>query len=140
MKTRARPESEGNARSRLLKASSPPAEAPMAAIGNVARETISLEESFSSGRFVAGTTFARAADFFLAVGMGATGTIHCSLGYRRSILVHEHMEVKTGCQMGGTYLRTESREGGRPGQLIGRILLAGPGPLAASRFAGGRSG
>src|SRR5690349_5815199 len=94
MKTSATPGSEGKARSRLLKASRPPAEAPTAAIGNATRG----EVSFSSACFVSnGMTFARAATFFLEVGIDATWTIPMlrGVGYWRSILVHEHREVKT---------------------------------------------
>src|SRR5436305_15264423 len=173
MNTRATPGSEGKARSRLLKASRPPADAPMAAMGNASRGRAFC----SSAVFVTGAvTFARAADFFFEVGMGATRTrqIPGTVAYWRLILVHEHMGSKNapprscrgGCPVvrrnamhtmarrsrgnpialraspdeasGPTRIKSEKR--GRPGQLIGRIFLAGPGPLAASRFAGGRSG
>src|SRR5947209_13796201 len=172
MNTRATPGSEGKARSRLLKASRPPADAPMAAMGNASRGRAFC----SSAVFVTGTvTFARAADFFFEVGMGATRTrqIPGTVAYWLLILVHEHMGSKNApparvgadaSSCAGTRCirwrrsrgnpialraspdeapgptRTESEKGGRPGQLIGRIFLAGPGPLAASRFAGGRSG
>src|SRR5437764_14112446 len=171
MKTKAKPGSEGKARSRLLKASRPPADAPMAAMGNASRGRAFC----SSAVFVTGAvTFARAADFFFEVGMGATRTrqILGTVAYWRLILVHEHMGSKNAPPVGadapscaGTRCirwrrrsrgnpialraspdeasgptRTESEKSGRPGQRIGRIFLAGPGRLAASRFAGGRSG
>src|SRR5262245_23480296 len=46
MKIKARPGSGGRARNKLLKASSPPAEAPMATIGKLARLTL-LEASWT---------------------------------------------------------------------------------------------
>src|SRR5438270_1514569 len=93
MNTRATPGSEGKARSRLLKASRPPADAPMAAMGNASRGRAFC----SSAVFVTGAvTFARAADFFFEVGMGATRTrqILGTAAYWRLILVHEHMGSK----------------------------------------------
>src|SRR5213082_1696375 len=93
MNTRATPGSEGKARSRLLKASRPPADAPMAAIGNASRGRAFC----SSATFVAGAvTFARAADFFFEVGIGATRTrqIPWTVAHWRLILLHEHMGSK----------------------------------------------